>query len=171
MSSRRLIYQNWIVKLGFDPTLKWNQVSKPTPANKRIVRTVNEALLLLDKSETDFIRDFYFQGKTYRTLSEETGRAVYRLESLHQGALSKLRRYLANRLGDDLPEDCQPKPVCPLCRHERREEIDRLIASKSRRETWRRIIRQLKEDFNIEITTPQRLIGHFKYHMSGKGGT
>ena len=168
MSGRRIIYQNWIVALGFDPAQNWYQSVKSPETNKKLIRAVNEVLVLLDKPEADFIRCFYFQGMTYRTISNLTGRAIYRLETLHQQALEKLRRYLKDQLKSYITEESQIKSACPLCCHGRREEIDRLIASKGERETWRRIIRQLKTEFNIEITTPQRLIGHLKYHMIGK---
>ena len=58
----------------------------------------------------------------------------------------------------------ESRPDCIICRSEHRREIDRVIASREEAETWRPVIRKIRERFGLKITTPQTLIGHEKYH-------
>lgn len=167
MGRERIVYQDWIVELGRDPATI-GQV--PPPAQRcdsvPIITAVNQALHALEAEEAFFIRSFYMQGMGYREISRLTGRAIYRLEALHAGAVKKLKRRLYALLGGRYRIPAPPQPECPLCRHPRAEAIDRLIRAKSPEETWRRIIRELRHDYGIVIDTPQRLIGHRKYHMT-----
>lgn len=168
MAPSRLIYQDWIVNLGFDPAGSWQQAAVKSKQNPTLVKAVSEALLLLKNDEADFIRSFYYQGMTYPQISRQTGRAIYRLEALHRRALIKLRHTLSSSLGVCGSANLSMKDSCPLCSHTQRIEIDALITSKKPQETWHRTIKTLKEKYGLFIKTPQRLIGHRKYHILGR---
>ena len=90
---------------------------------------------------------------------------MYRLENLHQNAVRRLKRRLSGLLGGRFNTSAERKIVCPLCRHPDVDKINALIRSKTREETWKRIIRILRDDFAVAGVMPQRLIGHRKYHM------
>lgn len=166
MGKRRVIYQEWIVELGYDPSRSWIEYFFPTEGyNHDVIAAVNRALRALDDEEASFIRTYYLQGASFRRISEETGMAKYKLESLHHTALKKLVRSLHILLGGKYNIPSPKDPACPLCNHPQIEAINSLIQSKSERETWKRIIRALRDDFGIILSTPQRLIGHQKFHM------
>lgn len=163
---KRIVYQDWIVELGCDPSHPRNRDAAVSNAyNRTIITAVNQAMENLDEDEAAFIRFYYMQGMNYRRISHETGKPIYRLETLHRRALRKLRSPLHNLLGGRYNIPSPENPDCPLCFHPRSEEIDRLIQSKTRPETWRRIIRSLREEFGIILPTLQLLIGHSKYHI------
>ncbi len=166
MSRERIVYQNWIVELGRDPTTTWDEQSRsPDGYNLKIINAVNRALSLLDEDEVSFIRAFYIQGLTCRQISVETERAIYKLESLHRGALKKLRKSLHHLLGEKYHIPEPDNHICPLCAHPRSDEINRLLKSKTDQETWKPIIRILRRRYGIVLSTTQILVGHHKYHM------
>jgi len=167
MGKERIIYQEWIVALGRDPSVPWQEAASSGGSyDTAIITAVGKALSSLSEEEAAFIRLFYFQGLGYREISEKTNREIYRLEALHESAVRKLktrlRRFLENRFDISSPVKY---PDCPLCNHPEREEIDRLIRTKTAAETWKRIIKTLRDKYGLSIVMPQRLIGHKKYHM------
>ena len=165
MSRARVVYQDWIVNLGYDPSGPRPDQLSPTEYNSNIIAAVNDALTGLDREEAAFIRLFYYQGKGYREIGEISRREIYRLEALHRRALRKLKTRLTASLAETVPLPTCTPPACVLCRHPDREKIDRLIVSKPDTETWKPIIDILKQEFGIKIGTPQCLIGHKKYHI------
>lgn len=170
MSKPRIIYQDWIVELGHDPAVSWQEAAAgDSNYNQRLIRAVNRSLACLTDEEAWFIRRFYFMGMGFREIGRITGREIYRLESIHNRALRKLRRSLRNLVGPDgRIKTTESELGCPVCLHEDRKDIDRLIEGKQPRETWRRILKILGDKYGLKIKAPQRLIGHWKYHMIGK---
>lgn len=170
MSKGRIIYQEWIVDLGRDPGLTWQEAAARNERyDDETITAVNEALAELPAVEEDFLRLFYFQGMGYQEISRITGRRVHRLERLNQEILRKIRRRLEPLLDRKFRSqremiDCQ----CLLCRSPQRDQINRLIGTKKKNETWRRIIRILDADYGLKILSPQQLITHSKYHLKGK---
>lgn len=165
MGRDRIVYQNWIVKLGRDPDIKIHDIGEPTPYNQRIIAQVNDVIDSLDIDEADFIRRFYMQGICYREISELTGRAIYRLEALHYRALKKIRNRLGSFLSDSFEISVKAASDCPLCTHTNNDRINNLIRAKPKEETWKKIITTLKNEYQIKIGTPQIIIGHVKYHI------
>ncbi len=168
MVKDRLVYQDWIVALGHDPCLHWQEAAGAgTSYNAAAIRAVTEALGMLSEDEAAFIRLFYFQGMRYEDMGRLSGRAKHKLARLHQKAIRKLRLCLQEIL-DPPPPRAPSAPsqiTCLVCNHPRRDEINLLIKSKSNRETWKRIIRTLRQEYDLMIPNPHRLIGHRKYHM------
>jgi len=169
MAKERIVYQNWIVSLGRDPSLPAdNTVGETASYNEEILSAVQVALAALTSEEESFIRAFYFQGWGYRQISGQTGRELYKLEALHQRAVDKLKTHLSVLLDGKYGLAERRPRTCPLCQHERRAEIDRVLASKKEWETWGRCLSILREQYGIPVRTPQLLIGHCKYHMVGR---
>jgi len=167
MSRARIIYRDWIVDLGHDPALNWQEVAgRDDGQNQKRVFAVNRALMELTEDESGFIRCYYFMGMGYRDIAESTGRRIDRLERMHRNILRKLKTRLSFLIGSERDyRGDYGDPGCPLCRHPRYYEINELIKSKKETETWRPIIKMLRTEFGIRIQSPQRLIGHRKYHM------
>lgn len=170
MSSNRVVYQNWIADLGRDPATR--PVAGPPEAEdpaqtrrrEQIRRAVAGALTQLTDDEREFVERYYFMGRTYREISEKSGRAMHRLEALHGRALKKLQKELTPLVKQLYGLDSAGQPGCPICASPVRNEIDRLIATRDPVATWRPVMQQIREEFNIGIVTPQILIGHEKYH-------
>jgi hypothetical protein len=166
MGYARIIYQEWIVQLGRDPIMPRHDWLPTQKRNCReIISAVAKAMVTLEREEEEFIRLFYLQGKTYAQIAEMSGRAIHKLENLHYAAVRKLRLRIQAILGGKYNVPMRKLPDCPLCRHYRSDEIDELIRRKSDGDTWRGILKTLKTDFGIPITSPQQVIGHKKYHM------
>ena len=169
MASDRIIYQNWIVELGFDPRTRpgpgrGSTADCPPGRAEMIEEAVGAALKRLTEDERELVARFHLMGQSYAEIAAQSGRAQYKLEALHARALRKLRRALAPSVRQWYPEIPAEQPDCPLCRCPRRVEIDRVIKERDRTATWRPVIRTLREEFGIVVTTPQILIGHEKYH-------
>ncbi len=182
MSKQRIIFQDWIVQIGFDPGRPLNdpddavRTETERDANLRaeISREVTRAIKQLTENEKEFIRQYYYMGRTYQQLSDATGRKIYRLEALHDRAVRKLKKlltpYVQRRFGaivknsDRADADEKPGRDCAICKSEHRHEIDQIISGRDRTDTWKPIIQRLKAEFNITVRSPQQLIGHEKYH-------
>lgn len=165
MGQNRIVYQEWIVNLGRDPARSWPEAADTGGGyNDEIVMAVTRALETLSEEEAAMIRRFHFQGLSYQEISRITGREIYRLDALHRRAMRKLTVGLRPLVEESCRRDHFPKTGCPLCSHPAREEIDRLIHSKRREETWKRMIRILRKKYALPIRSPQLLIGHLKYH-------
>jgi len=193
MGRKRIIFQNWIVDLGRDPDLKHPQtgsfetvsidsgllkkVSFQDPRDltarkadrEELQAEVQKALEKLTEEEQEFIRQFHFMGKSYREISEQSGRAVYRLEALNRRAIKKLRKSLAGFVERRFNLKIEETPLdgssnCPICSSPARKEIDRLISVRNLRQSWRPVIREIQIRHDLIIKSPQILIGHEKYH-------
>lgn len=155
----RITFQDWIVELDRDRSAFF----PPADPALDIDRAVETALARLPDEEREFVVRFYFMGESYRRLAEATGRPVCRFEAIHRRAFRRLRGLLGpfvlERFG--LKEG---ESTCPLCLSTERRAIDRLLAGKTERLTWRPIIRQLQNHFGIRVTTPQMLISHVQFH-------
>ena len=192
MARKRIVFQNWIADLGFDPGDRsigdpdskdnWPEVSiedSPESAVHRgetrlsagdaarvaeLRRAVREALDKLTEDEREFVCRFYFMGRSYREISEESGREVYSLEALHGRAIKKLEKNLAGFVNKRFGIESETKRPCIICRSPRLDEINKLIDERDKTATWKPVIKKLREEFGIKIKSPQLLIGHEKYH-------
>ena len=134
-----------------------------------VASQVSRALKKLTADEKEFIERFYYSGQTYREISEKSGRAVHKLEAVHKRAVRKLKRELAPVVKklynlDAEPDGSSTVITCPVCDSPFKKDIDKMIAERDRKGTWRPVIKILKEKYGLEIKTPQVLIGHEKYH-------
>ena len=176
MSKSRISYQNWIVDIGYDPQAGLTPHAGLIPGGglppevgkaELIRRAVELALESLSSDEREFIVHFHYMGQSYRHISEESGRAIYKLAALHNRALRKLKAGLTPFVRQHYAINDESDTDCMLCRSPYREEIDRIIDSRDPESTWRPVIRQLRERFDILIGSPQLLIGHARYHRNG----
>ena len=188
MAKNKLIYQNWLVEIGYDPRLKSeffeqfeqlsleelfdsgfdilssDQHNQPVGLKENIVKAVQSALEQLDDEEREFIIRFHFMGESYAEMIEQTNRKLYKLSALHKRALKKLKRHLKRfvlkqfNIKDDTPV------VCPICNSDDLININRLLKERDKKSTLRPVIKELKEKYNIKINSPQIIIGHEKYH-------
>lgn len=188
MAKNRLIFQNWLVDIGYDPKLggphkssieqisidelfdSGFDIADNIPSDNQINRTkiieiaVKLALAKLTDDEREFIIRFHFMGEKYIEIAEKTDREIYSLVSLHNIAIKKLKRYLRRFVKDQFEIKDSKQTSCMICESVYKDEIDSLIALKDSKSTWKNIIQQADKKYNLKIKSPQILIGHAKYH-------
>ena len=171
MSPARLMFQNWIVALGRDPSIRYPQEPLlPAVGGEgmdeidEIEETVEKALETLTEQEKFFIIRFYYMGQGYAEMSRLSGRARHRLTSIHRQALRKLRIRLSELVKRHYGIEIDTEKKCVICSSPFRAEIDTLIAGRDRTRTWRSVIETLNHRYSLNIKSPQTLIGHEKYH-------
>lgn len=173
MPRHRITYQNWIVDLGQDPDSISTVAFGVEPdeagggnqsALEQLQHVVRSAVESLNAEERFFIVLFYFEGLSYRHISEESGLSADRLWGLHRRALRKLRRNLAFFVKRRYEIETEDRQACPICRSAHRQTIDNLISSRDKSRSWRPVIVALKDRYSLVIRSPQILIGHEKYH-------
>lgn len=178
MASNRLTYQDWIVEISRDPGQPtpsgWSYettdpfaTGEPDEVSRRLdyIRDqVQRAMNGLSESEQRFLVDFYFMGESYESMSSRQGRAVYKLEALHGRALRKLRRSLAGLVWSEYGISSDRHRRCPICSSKHRAEIERLIGARVEEQPWGPVMKRLREEFGLNIKSPQVIIGHLKYH-------
>jgi len=176
MSGSRLVYQNWIVELGGCPDqvraeagkaeqdISPGQLAREKERQEMIRNEVAEALSTLTDDEKEFIERFYYCGQTYGEISKRSGRAIHKLEAIHKRAVRKLKRRLQPLVARLYGCENARKESCLICDSPYRLQIDRLISNRRHSETWKKVIRTVRDEYGIRIGTPQTLIGHKKYH-------
>jgi hypothetical protein len=192
MSGNRVVYQNWIVEMGFDPAQLRTIENREDPLQESIsldepsacaisdeesqrvieerekaseIRSrVREALERVSVQEQEFIVQFYFMGKSYREISEQSGRPIYKLEALHKRAVKKLKKELGGFVRERFGVETESDADCLICRSPHVAEINRLISQRDKTATWRPIIKILRDKYGLKVSSPQVLIGHEKYH-------
>jgi DNA-directed RNA polymerase specialized sigma24 family protein len=185
----RIIYRDWIVELGQEPSEIARDASRLANFSERLDRgfagldglrvisdvdaarvvrikeAVNKALKSLDEEEQEFVVRFYYMGQSYSELAKLSGRSVHKLETLHRQVIRRLRNQLAPFVEDGCGPGREEARRCPICSSPRRREMDELIRTRNPKETWRRIMRRLKREFEIDIKSPTTLAAHEKYHV------
>lgn len=147
---------------------------RQTPRGIRIENAVRDALQKLGEEERELVERYLLAGQSMTELAELTGRRLHRLSTQYQRALRKLRKHLAplvaREFGKEIAaagnqeEQASEALTCPICRSSHRAAIDLMISNRPSGSTWRPLIRKLRAEMGIIITTPQILIGHQRYH-------
>ena len=168
MSRRKIVYQNWIVDIGFAPgrTAFILFEDSPSEPNPEIIAAVKEALANLTPQEREFIERFYFHGQSYLRIADDLGKKPRRVEGLHRRAVNKLKKFLAEFVREKFGVESAVNADCIICNSPYRKEIDAMINAKKDEETWKKIIGILDKHYGIKIKSPQILIGHKKYHLT-----
>jgi hypothetical protein len=172
MPGRRICYRNWIVEIGRDPqNADFQREIESAPPNPIIVAGVRRAIERLSAQEREFIQLYYFEGRDGEEVSTIMLLPGRRFETLQRRVMKRLRTYLRQELeGRFGTENPDTTPGCPICRHVKRKEIDHLLKAKSPNETWRKVIRILRDRYGLRGICPQRIIGHMTYHLVKERG-
>ncbi len=192
MGDKRLLYRTWISDLGRDPRER-NVLQLFEESERRMALTdgllddqmaaessseeasrgsradvvrdrVSSALATLTERERFCIECYYFEGLSYGQIAQLSGRSIEKTRAVHKRAFKKLRKELAATATELFGIAVRRFEGCPLCQSPDRMAIDDLLRSRDLSQSWSPVIRILRERFGIRVTTPQRLIGHEKYH-------
>ena len=169
MPNNRIVYQNWIAELGFDPAqIKkfFDTITDDSSPDDEIDLEVRRAIESLEEEEMEFVIRFYFMGQAYNEISEKSGRAVHKLEALHKRAIRKLKNRLKSIVKMRYGLKSKKGKDCPLCQSAYRAAINEIITNRNESSTWRPVLKEINEQFGLKIKSPQVLIGHKKYHGS-----
>jgi hypothetical protein len=155
----------------------------------QLEKEVHQALNRLNLLERKFIQYFYFECLSYEKIAELLNKKRYKLQRIHRRSLNKLKIILKDfvqerftpqavsvqRRDKNFCDSEKPASVnhasarldrnCILCHCRFKEEINLLIQNKTKDQTWKPLMKLLKEKYNLKINTPQVLIGHQKNHM------
>ncbi len=141
------------------------QKKKDEESGVELEEIVAKALDKLDSFEREFIRYFYYDCLSYSQISQLLDKTKDRLERIHRSALEKLRSGLKDYVSKRYKLKISQEKRCLICSHPLRNELDDLIRTKKKEETWKKVLRIFREKFNLEIKTPQILINHQRKHM------
>ena len=188
MAKNRIIYQNWLVEIGYDPKLGGPHKtdieeisidelfedgfdieqkldnSKQIQRNEFLQNNVQNALAKLSEDEREFIIRFHFMGEKYVEIAEKTEREQYSLVGYHNQIIKKLKKYLKQFVKDEFQVSLQEKSTCPICLSPYKSNINSLLETRDKKSTWKHVMQSIEEKYNLQIKAPQILIGHEKYH-------
>jgi len=173
MAPRRISYEEWVADQRHDPDSIPAALcgfgpddggAVDPPELKQLRQVVRAAVESLGVWERFFVIRYYFQGLSYRSISEECGLTANKLAGLHRRALRKLNRALAPFVKVRFKIESDLDPACPICRSGHRKDIDNLLARRDRSRSWRPVISAIRSEYSLTIRSPQVLIGHEKYH-------
>lgn len=155
----------------FDPEIEQRMLGISSPSQEEleredlIDRQVRSAVGKLSPAERQFIELFYFHFKSYREIAGIMMKKNHKLQRLHQRALSRLRILLADFVQEQFKLTVSKETNCVICRSPFRKELERLIRGKKEEETYSRLMRVFREEYGVDVRTPQTIIGHRRKHM------
>jgi hypothetical protein len=166
MSRIKYVYQEWMAAICADlpnsaAAKTGNPLTEKTIQIESAVRTALENLL---PHEKEFIERYYFQGESYFQIAKAIKRDFHHMDGLHRQSVNQLRKLLAKFAVEKFGISIESSPNCPLCSSPFKMKIDIMIKNKKKSETWRKIISELKANYDIRIISPKILIVHQKYH-------
>ena len=164
---KRVRSLDWIISGGGGELLEESSIesSEKMESDEELRNKVREAVEKLPLIEKRFVEKFYFEFKTYLQIAKELNKKVYKLDRIHRQALDRLKIILEDFVKQRFKIECAQISNCPICNHPQKDRIDEIIRSKNKQETWKKVIKILKKEFNLEIKTPQILISHRNNHM------
>ena len=167
MAQRRIVYQDWLIDNGIDSDFKglWSSGDKHLQPNQRVIDEVRRAVARLTPIEREFVERRFFQGESFSDISRALNKRPGRIDAIHRRVVNKLKYLLAEFVKKEYGLDMPGRNNCQLCNSVFRAEIDQLIKSKRKEDTWKNIIKVLKARYGIIIKSPQILAGHEKYHF------
>jgi RNA polymerase sigma factor (sigma-70 family) len=169
----RIRFLNWTTELfGYlgeeieEKILQQVSINNGSSENdESINQEVRKAVEKLAPVEKQFVELFYFESKTYQEIAQILKKKIYKLERIHQRALGKLRILLADFVKNRFKLDIPQKTDCIICKSPFRQELDELIRNKKPEETYASLIKLFKQQYGIDIKTPQVIIGHQRKHI------
>lgn len=137
------------------------QPELPQP-DEEVVSAVRRSVRKLSSIERDVVERFHFYGQS----CDEIGAALRISPARTYSVLKQARRKLKSLLSPFVRERYGtpgPSGRCPVCRSPDRKAIEKLLKTKTREETWKRILSRLKTDFHLQAS-PRGLKCHQREH-------
>jgi DNA-binding CsgD family transcriptional regulator len=123
---------------------------------------VRGALSRLSEKEKEIVERFHFCGESTAQIGARLNLSEFHVYAALRQARRKLKRisrtYVQKRYGVPIKTE-----NCPVCRSENRLVIDQLLKTKTKEETWKRILQKLRNEHRLCIN-PRKLDRHWKEH-------
>ncbi len=169
----RVRYLNWATELYgcLDQDLQgiieqWGPKQDKGPATNELINLeVRNAVEKLSPDERRFVELFYFEFRSYREISRKLRKKTYKLERIHARAVEKLRILLADFVEHHFGIRAQQATDCVICTSPHRQNLEQLIRTKKKEDTYSNLIRLFKQRYGLKVKTPQTIIGHARRHM------
>lgn len=133
------------------------------PSNWKVEAAVRGALSRLSDTEREIVERFFLCGEdtaaTGIALKLPEYRVVNLLKQSRRQLKEQLARFVAKRYG--LPVPAAP---CRICLSKNRRAIEKLLSTKTKEETWKRILQNLRNEFQL-CTSARSLARHLKRHQ------
>ena len=163
---RKIRFLNWAYEILTEAVELESNIPliEDSSSDEELENKVRESLEKLEPEQKLLVELFYFQGKSYRQMERVLKLNNKKLEYLHQRTVADLKFLLSDYVqkrfkikGDIVPN------TCVICEHPKRKEIEKIIDSKKESQTWKRVLKKLKQKFDLEIKAPQALMGHKRH--------
>jgi RNA polymerase sigma factor (sigma-70 family) len=170
---RRIRNLGWVTELygvPNDELMENGRQDCPRPGqepreNESIDVEVRKAVARLRPEEKQFVDLFYFQFRSYKEIARRTGKKVRKLETINNRVREKLKLLLADFVKKRFGVIVPPISDCVICSSPNRAAIDELIRKKRDHQTCSGLISILRREYDLDIRTPQVIIGHRRKHM------
>jgi hypothetical protein len=147
---RRIFYLNWDLEI----VVENEEIAEEKERKEELEDEVQRCLEKLPFLEKEFIRYFYFEGLPYKQISLLLKTNQRKLERMHKNILKQLKILLKDFVEKRFKLKIADEKLCPICLHPKREELEKILDSKRKEESFKRILRIFKEKFQLEISTP-----------------
>jgi len=142
--------------------------NRPTdPALESLKTDVRQALDMLEKYQSRAIIMYYFEEKTISEIEKELGLNEKQIRSLIRKGLVILRHALANKAAARWRELAKARPSCPICIHEQRKAIEKMLLEKPQSQSWKAFNKHLKCVLGVSFHPPIIIKHHLKFHQRG----
>ncbi len=132
---------------------------------KALDKTVREALAALGECEREIAERRFLMGQSLEVIRGDLDLSQHEVERRLREVIIKLRRLLGPFVRERFNINPKSERHCPLCEFGDTTLIEEIIATKKKKETWRRIMAELEKEVGVRVSSPQVLIGHVKYHL------
>ena len=165
MSRRIFPIKYWLQqKVGHEDKIL-SEIEPKNPLKKQIIIEVSRALHRLSGPAREIVERYYYMGQSYQEISRDLYMTIGIVERKHKYALLKLAKYLAPFVEKSFGISSIPETNCIICNSPFRAEIERLIDSKPASQTWKAVLRKLKNHYQLDVKGPQIIMSHLKYHL------
>ncbi|HEU4437361.1 MAG TPA: sigma factor-like helix-turn-helix DNA-binding protein, partial [candidate division Zixibacteria bacterium] len=130
--------------------------------NWRVIQAVRGALSRLSTMEREVVERFHFCGESSAEIGTILKIPELRASCILGAAQRKLKRMLGSFVQKHYGIPVKTEK-CPICRSENREDIEKLLKTKTKEETWKRILRKLRTEFQVCISA-RNLSRHWEEH-------
>ena len=129
-----------------------------------VERAVRAALAVLNAPERLVIEGYYFDGRSFPCLANESAVPLARVRTIHARALGKLRRELASFVAEVYGLHAAQAPNCAICLAPWRDTAERLLDEKTPEMTWGELAIRMERATGWQPSSPQIMMTHQRKH-------
>jgi len=156
-----------VQKVYWDPALlAIEELPGPAQSDSEIVSAVQNAIEQLPTAQREIITARFYEGLTLDQIGARLGLTRKGVLAQNYAAIRSLKYQLSSFV--KAKWGIEVSGLCRICRHPKRSEIEKMLLSKSKHETWGAFGKRLKREIGERIHPPRILISHLG-HLKGGG--